>query len=125
MAKDPAAVALVITSPADHNFLFVVIASLLDWGWVVFFLTRFMRKCRSTSIILSILTPVLCHLLTPCLSIDAGQWPREHMAHGVRLFGPHDQSNKWFSSLDPVNGKEYIKFGDKSRGKVSLVAPFE
>jgi hypothetical protein len=27
-------------------------------------------------------------------------------------------SNKWFSSLDPMNGKEYITFGDKSRGKV-------
>jgi hypothetical protein len=28
------------------------------------------------------------------------------------------ESNKWFSSLDPVIGKEYITFGDKSRGKV-------
>jgi hypothetical protein len=27
-------------------------------------------------------------------------------------------SSKWFSSLDLVNGKEYITFGDKSRGKV-------
>jgi hypothetical protein len=27
-------------------------------------------------------------------------------------------SSKWFSSLDPVIGKEYITFGDKSRGKV-------
>ena len=27
-------------------------------------------------------------------------------------------SSKWFSSLDPVTGKEYITFGDKSRGKV-------
>jgi hypothetical protein len=25
---------------------------------------------------------------------------------------------KWFSSLDPVIGKEYITFGDKSRHKV-------
>jgi hypothetical protein len=28
------------------------------------------------------------------------------------------ESSKWFSSLDPVIGKEYITFGDKSRGKV-------
>jgi hypothetical protein len=27
-------------------------------------------------------------------------------------------SSKWFSSLDPVIGKEYITFGDNSRGKV-------
>jgi hypothetical protein len=27
-------------------------------------------------------------------------------------------SSKWFSSLDPVIGKEYITFADKSRGKV-------
>jgi hypothetical protein len=27
-------------------------------------------------------------------------------------------SSKWFSSLDPMIGKEYITFGDKSRGKV-------
>ena len=26
--------------------------------------------------------------------------------------------NKWFSSIDPVISKEYITFGDKSRGKV-------
>jgi hypothetical protein len=28
------------------------------------------------------------------------------------------RSNKWFIGLDPMNGKEYITFGDKSRGKV-------
>jgi len=27
-------------------------------------------------------------------------------------------SSKWFSSLDPVQGKEYITFGDNSKGKV-------
>jgi hypothetical protein len=27
-------------------------------------------------------------------------------------------SKKWFSSCDPMTGKEYITFGDKSRGKV-------
>jgi hypothetical protein len=28
------------------------------------------------------------------------------------------RSKKWFSSLNPVIGKEYVTFGDKSRGKV-------
>jgi hypothetical protein len=28
------------------------------------------------------------------------------------------RSSKWFSSLDPMIGKEYITFGDKLRGKV-------
>jgi hypothetical protein len=71
MAKDPVEVALILTFSADHTFLLVVIASLLDWGWVAFFLTLLMGKCHNTGIILSILTPVLCHLLTPCLYIDA------------------------------------------------------
>jgi hypothetical protein len=28
------------------------------------------------------------------------------------------ESSKWFSSLDPVQCKEYITFGDNSKGKV-------
>ena len=28
------------------------------------------------------------------------------------------KNSKWFSSLDPMIGKEYITFGDNSRGKV-------
>jgi hypothetical protein len=32
MAKDPMAMALILTSPADNNFLLVVITSLLDRG---------------------------------------------------------------------------------------------
>jgi hypothetical protein len=81
---------LVHTSPADHNFFLVVITSLLDRGWVVFFLTLFMDRCPNTSIVLSNLTLVLCHLLTPCFSIDAGQRLGEHMAHGYQLFVLHD-----------------------------------
>jgi hypothetical protein len=49
----------------------LVITSLLYRGWVVFFLRLFMGRCRNIGIILSILTPVLCHLLTQCLPIDA------------------------------------------------------
>jgi hypothetical protein len=94
IVKDPVVVALVLTSPADHSFLLVVIASLLDGGWVVFFLILFIGRCRNTSIFLSILTLMLCQLLTPCLSIDTGWRPREHMAHGFRLFVPHDRKQK-------------------------------
>jgi hypothetical protein len=72
MAKDSVVVALVLTSPADHNFLHVVIASLLDRGWVVFFLTLFMGRFHNTGIIINTLTTVLCHFLTPCLSIGVG-----------------------------------------------------
>jgi len=28
------------------------------------------------------------------------------------------RNSKWFSSLDPVSCKEYIRFGDNSKGKV-------
>jgi hypothetical protein len=58
------------------------------------FLSIFMGRCRNTGIILSILTLVLYHLLTPCLSIDAGHRSGEHMAHGFWLFTPHDQKQK-------------------------------
>jgi hypothetical protein len=36
MVKDLVAMALVLTSLVDHSFLIMVIASLLDGGWVVF-----------------------------------------------------------------------------------------
>jgi hypothetical protein len=44
MAEDPVAVALVLTSPADHRFLLVANASLLNQGRVMFFLTLFMDR---------------------------------------------------------------------------------
>jgi hypothetical protein len=58
------------------------------------FSNTFYGRCCSTCIILSVLTPVLCHLLNPCLSIDAGRRPEEHMAHGFRLFAPHDRKQQ-------------------------------
>jgi hypothetical protein len=94
MANDHVTEALVHTSLADHNFLLVVITSLRNRGCLVFSLTLFRGKCCSTGILHSLLTLVLCHLLTPCLTIDAGRRPREHMAHGFRLFGPHDRKLK-------------------------------
>jgi hypothetical protein len=80
--------------PVDHNFLLVVIASLQNRGCLVFSLTLFSGKCCSIGILHSLLTLVLCHLLTPCLTIDAGRRPEEHVAHGFRLFVPHDRKLK-------------------------------
>jgi hypothetical protein len=94
MAKDHVIEALVHTSPADHNFLLVMIASLRYQGCLVFFLTLFRGKCHSTSILHGLLTLVMCHLLTLGLTIDAGQRPGEHVAHGFRLFAPHDRKLK-------------------------------
>jgi hypothetical protein len=54
----------------------------------VFFLTPFRGTCQSTGIILSILTPVLCHLFTPCLIVDVGRRPREHDTHILAI---HDR----------------------------------
>ena len=61
--------------PADHSFLLVVIASLRNRGCLVFSLTLFKGKCHSTGILHSLLTLVMCHLLTPCLTIDVGWRP--------------------------------------------------
>jgi hypothetical protein len=90
---EPMAVALLLTSPVDHNFFLMVIASLLDRGWVVFFLTLFMGRCRNTYIILSILTPMLS-ICSPRVFTNAGQRPGEHMAHGFWLFARMSGSKK-------------------------------
>ena len=94
MAKDHVIEALVHTSLADHNFLLVVIASLRDQKCLVFSLTLFRGKCHNTGILHSLLTPVLCYLLTLCLTIDAGRRPGEHVAHEFWLFAPHDRKLK-------------------------------
>jgi hypothetical protein len=57
MTKDPVTKALVLNSPSDHSFLLVVIASLQDRGCLVFPLTLFRGKCRTTGILHSLLTP--------------------------------------------------------------------
>jgi hypothetical protein len=78
-------------SLAEHYLLLVVIAiPPWDQGCLVFSLTLFRDKCCSTSILHSLLTPVLCHLLTSCLIIEVEQRPGEHVAHGFWLFVPHD-----------------------------------
>jgi hypothetical protein len=40
------------------------------------------------------------------------------VAHLFRLFTPHDRMFKMVLQLDPVQCKEYITFGDDSKGKL-------
>jgi hypothetical protein len=54
-------------------------------------LTRFRGECNNTSILHSLLTLVICHLLTLCLSIDVGLRFGEHVAYGFWLLMPHDR----------------------------------
>jgi hypothetical protein len=77
MAKDPVAVALVLTSPVDHNFPSCGdrFPSRPRMGGV--FPNTFYGQMPHHYIILSILTPVMCHLLTPCFFIDVGWRPRD------------------------------------------------
>jgi transposase InsO family protein len=118
MAKDHVTEALVHTSQVDHNFLLVVIASLRNYGCLVFSLTLFLGKCHSTGILHSLLTPVLaiCSPRVLLLMQDGGLENTWLMDSGCSRH--MTESSKWFSSLDPVIGKKYITFGDKSRGKV-------
>jgi hypothetical protein len=94
MAKDHMVLALVFYFPNGPQF--PSCGDRLPSGSKIggVFQTHFMGRCRSTGIILSNLTPVMCHLLTPCLSIDVGWRLGEHMAHGFRLFVPHDRKQK-------------------------------
>jgi hypothetical protein len=52
------------------------------WGCFVFLLTLFRCNCHNTGILHSLLTPMFCYLLTPCLSIDVGRRSGDHMDHG-------------------------------------------
>jgi hypothetical protein len=84
----------------------------------VFFLTLFRGKCRNTGFLLSILTIVLCHfsLHVFLLMKDSGvenTWLMDS-SYSFHM----TKSSRWFSSLDPMIGMEYITFRDKSRGKV-------
>ena len=45
-------------------------------------LTLLLSKWLDTGLLLTLLTPVLRHLLTLCLSTDAGQRTGEHVDHG-------------------------------------------
>jgi hypothetical protein len=118
MAKDHVTEVLVHTSLVDHNFLLVVIAFLRDRGCLLFSLKLFRGKCHSTGILHSLLTQC-CAICSPCVLLlmqDGGLENTWLMDSGCsrHMTG----SSKWFSSLDPVIGKEYITFGDKLTGKV-------
>jgi len=83
------------------------------------FHTVLSSRWHDTVLLLSVLTPVSGHL--PALSLLTDQDTR-----GLENIWLMDSgcschmtgSHRWFSSLTPTKDKEYIVFGDNSRGKV-------
>ena len=69
---------------------------------------------------------LLRHLLIPCLSIDAGRRPREHVAHWFWLFAPLDWKFKMVLQPRPreLQGVHHIP-GAIAKVIWSLVEPFE
>lgn len=119
MTTDLVAVALHLTFLGDHVFPIVVITfPPMRHGMFGFFLILLLRKWLNIGTILSLITPMLWHLLLLCLSIE----------HFIGLdniwlidFGcSHHitESPKRFSSLNLVHGKKFIIFGDNNKGKV-------
>jgi hypothetical protein len=105
MAKDHVTEVLVHTSPADHNFLLVVIASLRDRGCLVFSL-RLFRANATTLVFFTVYLPQCCAICSPCVLLlmqDGGLENTWLMDSGCsrHMIG----NSKWFSSPDPVIGK--------------------
>ena len=78
----------------------------------------------TTSILHSLLTLVLCHLLTPCLSIEQDEGLVNTWLIDSGCSRHKTGNSKWFSSLDPMQHKEYITFGDNSKVRWSPMVPF-
>ena len=79
---------------ADHVFLSVVIAPLVDVLGMVFLLTVLLSSRPNTGIPLTSLTPVLDRMLTLCLFIDVGKTVGGHLVGGFRLFEAHDRKHQ-------------------------------
>jgi hypothetical protein len=84
----------------------------------VVFLTPFMGRLRSTGIFLGILTQC-CAICSPCVFLFMQDRGLQNIWLMDSSCSCHmTRSKKWCSSLDPINGKEYITFGDNLRGEV-------
>jgi hypothetical protein len=77
------------------------------------FLTLLRGKCSKTSFLLSLLALVLCHFLTPCLSIYVDRGLENTGLMDTSCLRHMTESSRWFSSLNPMIGKEYITFTNK------------
>ena len=77
-----------------------------------------MGRLRSTGIFLGILTQC-CAICSPCVFLFMQDRGLQNIWLMDSSCSCHmTRSKKWCSSPDPMIGKEYITFGDKSRGKV-------
>ena len=109
-------VAKALVAEAHHVFLSVVVAS---HSFRLRILTLLSSRWHDTGLLLSVLTPVSGHLPAHFL-------PTEQDTRGLENIWLMDSgcschmtgSHRWFSSLTPTKDKEYIVFGDNSRGKV-------
>ena len=109
-------VAEALVAEAHHVLLSVVVAS---QSFRLRRLTLLSSRWHDTSLLPFVLTPVSGHLpaLFPLTEQDTrGLENIWLMDSGCsrHMTGSH----RWFSSLTPTKDKEYIIFGDNSRGKV-------
>ena len=113
-------VAEALVAEAHHIFLSVVVAS---HSFRLRILTLLSSRWHDTGLLLSVLTPVSGHL--------PARFPlTEQDTRGLENIWLMDSgcsrhmtgSDRWFSSLTPTKDKEYIIFGDNSRGKVRGVS---
>ena len=109
-------VAEALVAEAHRVFLSVVVAS---HSFRLRRLTLLSSRWHDTGLLPSVLTPVSGHLpaLFPLTEQDTrGLENIWLMDSGCsrHMTGSH----RWFSSLTPTKDKEYIVFGDNSRGKV-------
>jgi hypothetical protein len=119
MAMDPVLLVLVPTSLVDHCFLLMVVPTpFWDGGCLVSSLTLFRGKRCNTSFLITILTPVLCHVLTRVFLLMQDESLENTWLMDSNYLLHMTGSSKWFFFLDPMIGKEYMTFRDKSRGKV-------
>ena len=109
-------VAEALVAEAHHVFLSVVVAS---QSFHLRRLTLLSSRWHDTGLLPSVLTPVSGHLpaLFPLTEQDTrgleNIWLMDSGC-SCHMTGSH----RWFSSLTPTKDKEYIVFGDNSRGKV-------
>ena len=113
-----------------HAFLEVVFVSHAVDGMgdtlCLVLLTLLLSKWLDTGLLLTLLTPVLRHLLTLCLTTDVQVGGLENKWIMDSGCSRHMTGNdKWFSSLTSMRSKEYIVFGIMEEKRYVDLALFE